>query len=166
MRDEFRPPIRSEGTVREPEILMGPTNAKLTGCPWRDVNDLMQAAGLRPTKQRAALGWLLFGKGERHLTAEMLYEEAVQAKVPVSLATVYNTVNHLSDLGLLRRIGVDGAKTYYDTNTSDHHHFYCESTRELLDISNAELSLAAMPEVPEGYEIVRVDMIVRLSRTS
>src|ERR1700688_2364185 len=88
----------------------------LTGCPWHDVNEMLQAAGLRPTKQRGALGWLLFGKGERHLTAEMLYEEAVKAQMPVSLATVYNTVNQLSDLGLLRRVSVDGAKTYYDTN--------------------------------------------------
>ena len=65
----------------------------LTGCPWHDVNEMLQSAGLRPTRQRMALGWLLFGKGARHLTAEMLYEEATLAKVPVSLATVYNTLN-------------------------------------------------------------------------
>ena len=52
----------------------------LTGCPWHDVNEMLQAAGLRPTRQRMALGWLLFGKGARHLTAEMLYEEATHAK--------------------------------------------------------------------------------------
>src|SRR5271154_4269279 len=69
----------------------------LTGCPWHDVNEMLQAAGLRPTRQRMALGWLLFGKGARHLTAEMLYEEATLAKVPVSLATVYNTLNQLTD---------------------------------------------------------------------
>ena len=75
----------------------------LTGCPWHDVNEMLQAAGLRPTRQRMALGWLLFGKGARHLTAEMLYEEATLAKVPVSLATVYNTLNQLTDAGLLTR---------------------------------------------------------------
>jgi len=90
----------------------------LTGCPWHDVNEMLQAAGLRPTRQRMALGWLLFGKGARHLTAEMLYEEATLAKVPVSLATVYNTLNQLTDAGLLRQVSVDGTKTYFDTNGS------------------------------------------------
>lgn len=89
---------------------------RLNGCPWHDVNEMLQSVGLRPTRQRMALGWLLFGKGDRHLTAEMLYEEASQAKVPVSLATVYNTLNQLTDVGLLRQVSVDGTKTYFDTN--------------------------------------------------
>src|SRR4249919_955305 len=95
----------------------------MTGCPWHDVNEMLQAAGLRPTRQRMALGWLLFGKGARHLTAEMLYEEATLAKVPVSLATVYNTLNQLTDAGLLRQVSVDGTKTYFDTNVTTHHHY-------------------------------------------
>ena len=106
----------------------------LTGCPWHDVNEMLQAAGLRPTRQRMALGWLLFGKGARHLTAEMLYEEATLAKVPVSLATVYNTLNQLTDAGLLRQVSVDGTKTYFDTNVTAHHHFYLENNHELVDI--------------------------------
>src|SRR6267154_324902 len=103
----------------------------LTGCPWHDVNEMLQAAGLRPTRQRMALGWLLFGKGARHLTAEMLYEEATHAKVPVSLATVYNTLNQLTDAGLLRQVSVEGTKTYFDTNVTAHHHFYLENNHEL-----------------------------------
>jgi len=136
----------------------------LTGCPWHDVNEMLQAAGLRPTRQRMALGWLLFGKGARHLTAEMLYEEATLAKVPVSLATVYNTLNQLTDAGLLRQVSVDGTKTYFDTNVTAHHHFYLESNHELVDIPDPHLMLQKMPEVPEGYEISRVDMIVRLRK--
>jgi Fur family iron response transcriptional regulator len=136
----------------------------LTGCPWHDVNEMLQAAGLRPTRQRMALGWLLFGKGARHLTAEMLYEEATLAKVPVSLATVYNTLNQLTDAGLLRQVSVDGTKTYFDTNVSAHHHFYLEHNHELVDISDPHLMLSRMPEVPEGYEISRVDMVVRLRK--
>src|ERR1700744_1944581 len=80
----------------------------LTGCPWHDVNELVHSGGLPRPRQRMALGWLLFGKGDRHLTAEMLYEEATQAKVPVSLATVYNTLNQLTEVGLLRQVSVDG----------------------------------------------------------
>lgn len=136
----------------------------LTGCPWHDVNEMLQSVGLRPTRQRMALGWLLFSKGGRHLTAEMLYEEATNAKVPVSLATVYNTLNQLTDAGLLRQVSVDGSKTYFDTNVSSHHHFYIEGTHELVDIPDHNLSLTSLPEVPEGYEISRVDMVVRLRK--
>src|SRR5512143_1744685 len=96
---------------------------RLNGCPWHDVNEMLASVGLRPTRQRMALGWLLFGKGARHLTAEMLYEEATLAKVPVSLATVYNTLNQLTDAGLLRQVSVDGTKTYFDTNVTAHHHY-------------------------------------------
>ena len=138
----------------------------LTGCPWHDVNEMLQAAGLRPTRQRMALGWLLFGKGARHLTEEMLYEEATLAKVPVSLATVYNTLNQLTDAGLLRQVSVDGTKTYFDTNVSTHHHFYLEHNHELVDIPDPHLVLQKMPDVPEGYEISRVDMVVRLRKKS
>jgi Fur family iron response transcriptional regulator len=136
----------------------------LTGCPWHDVNEMLQAAGLRPTRQRMALGWLLFGKGARHLTAEMLYEEATLAKVPVSLATVYNTLNQLTDAGLLRQVSVDGTKTYFDTNVSAHHHFYLEGNHELVDIPDPHLMLQKVPDVPEGYEISRIDMVVRLRK--
>ena len=137
---------------------------RLTGCPWHDVNEMLQSVGLRPTRQRMALGWLLFGKGARHLTAEMLYEEASNAKVPVSLATVYNTLNQLTDAGLLRQVSVDGTKTYFDTNVTAHHHFYIENTHELVDIHEPHLVLQKMPEVPDGYEISRGDMVVRLRK--
>jgi Fur family iron response transcriptional regulator len=136
----------------------------LTGCRWHDVGEMLQAAGLRPTRQRVALGWLLFGKGARHLTAEMLYEEATLAKVPVSLATVYNTLNQLTDAGLLRQVSVVGSKTYFDTNVTAHHHYYLENSHELVDIPDPDLELSRMPEVPEGYEIARIDMVVRLRK--
>lgn len=146
------------------EILGAVRAPALTGCPWHDVNEMLQSVGLRPTRQRMALGWLLFGKGDRHLTAEMLYEEATQAKVPVSLATVYNTLNQLTEVGLLRQVSVDGAKTYFDTNVSAHHHFYVEGSHELVDIPDPHLMLEKMPDVPEGYEIARIDMVVRLRK--
>ncbi len=95
---------------------------------------MLREVGLRPTRQRMALGWILFGKGDRHLTAEMLYEEASRAKVPVSLATVYNTLHQFTEVGLLRQVAVDGSKAYFDTNVSEHHHFFVEGEDELLDI--------------------------------
>src|SRR5258707_12176305 len=89
--------------------------AALTGCPWHDVKAMLRDVGLRPTRQRMELGWLMFGKGNRHITAELLYEEASSAKVPVSLATVYNTLHQFTEVGLLRQIALDGSKTYFDT---------------------------------------------------
>jgi Fur family transcriptional regulator, iron response regulator len=107
----------------------------LTGCPWHDAKTKLRAAGLRPTRQRMALGWILFAKGDRHVTAEMLYEEASQGKVPVALATVYNTLNLFTEVGLLRQVAVDGSKSYFDTNNSEHHHFYIEDQHELACVA-------------------------------
>ena len=136
----------------------------LNGCPWHDVKAMLRGVGLRPTRQRMALGWILFAKGDRHLTAEMLYEEATKAKVPVSLATVYNTLHQFTEVGLLRQVAIDGSKTYFDTNASDHHHFFLEGQNELLDIPGAEVMVGKMPNVPEGFEIARVDVVVRLKQ--
>lgn len=136
----------------------------LTGCPWHDVKSMLRHVGLRPTRQRMALGWILFAKGDRHLTAEMLYEEATKAKVPVSLATVYNTLHQFTDVGLLRQVAVDGSKTYFDTNVSDHHHFFVEGENELVDIPSTDVMVGNTPKAPEGYEIARIDIVVRLRR--
>jgi Fur family iron response transcriptional regulator len=135
-----------------------------TGCPWHDVKAKLRDAGLRPTRQRMALGWILFAKGDRHITAEHLYDEALQAKVPVSLATVYNTLHQFTEAGLLRQVPVDGSKAYFDTNNSAHHHFFIEDQNDLMDIPSSEGLLASVPVAPEGYEITRVDVVVRLRR--
>src|SRR6186713_1333566 len=122
--------------------------AELNGCPWHDVKAMLREVGLRPTRQRMALGWILFAKGDRHVTAEMLYEEATRAKVPVSLATVYNTLHQFTDVGLLRQIAVDGSKTYFDTNISTHHHFFVEGDNALVDIPGADDIVSKMPAAP------------------
>lgn len=157
----------SNELVRAEEVPANPHRAPLlNGCPWHDVNEMLQAVGLRPTRQRMALGWLLFSKGGRHLTAEMLYEEATKAKVPVSLATVYNTLHQFTEVGLLRQVAVDGSKTYFDTNISDHHHFFVEGENELVDIAGPEVVVDKTPIAPPGYEIARIDVVFRLRKTS
>jgi Fur family iron response transcriptional regulator len=138
--------------------------AELTGCPWHDVKAMLRSVGLRPTRQRMALGWILFGKGDRHLTAEMLYEEATKAKVPVSLATVYNTLHQFTEVGLLRQVAVDGSKSYFDTNVSEHHHFFVEGESNLFDIPGADVIVGKAPAAPSGYEVARIDVVVRLRR--
>jgi Fur family transcriptional regulator, iron response regulator len=147
----------------EPAVVLG-ARAGLTGCPWHDVKTMLREVGLRPTRQRMALGWMLFWKGDRHVTAEMLYEEALKAKVPVSLATVYNTLHQFIEAGVLRQVAVDGSKTYFDTNTSQHHHFFIETENHLVDIPHSEVVVGRGPTPPEGYEIVRIDVVVRLRR--
>ena len=118
--------------------------------------------GLRPTRQRIALAELLFSKGDRHISAEDLYEEASDAGVNVSLATIYNTLHQFTDSGLLRAISVESSKTYFDTNTGDRHHFFLEETEEVIDMPDGFISVANLPEPPEGTEVSRVDVIVRV----
>ena len=133
-------------------------------CPWQNVRTMLRKVGLRPTRQRMELGWILYSKGDRHLTAEMLFEEASKARVPVSLATVYNTLNQFTDAGLLRQVAVDGSKTYFDTNVTDHHHFFVEGDNALVDIPSAKVIVSDMPVALEGYEVARVEVVVRLKR--
>jgi Fur family transcriptional regulator, iron response regulator len=129
-----------------------------------DAGQLLESANLRPTRPRLALVEILFGDGGRHLTAEMLYEEASACKVRVSLATVYNTLNCLARAGLLRQVHVDGSKTYFDTNVSGHQHFYSEDSHELIDIPDSAAIVSELPNVPGGYEICRIEIIVRIRK--
>lgn len=130
----------------------------------KSVQDVLVKAGLRPTRQRIALGELLFRGCDRHVTAERLFDEAEAANLSVSLATVYNTLHQFTDAGLLREIAVDGARVYFDTNVSDHHHFLIEEDGELRDIPGSNVSVANLPTPPKGLRIDRVDVVVRLRR--
>jgi Fur family iron response transcriptional regulator len=128
------------------------------------LQERLRFAGLRPTRQRIALASLIFAKGDRHLSAEELHEEALGAHVPVSLATVYNTLHQFTQAGMLRILAVEGAKTYFDTNVSDHHHFFVEGENEVIDIPDGSTMVGNLPPVPEGMEIVNVDIIIRLRK--
>jgi Fur family iron response transcriptional regulator len=129
-----------------------------------DIGTRLRRFGLRPTRQRVALGDLLFAKGDRHLTVEELHDEAVNAGVPVSLATVYNTLHQFTEAGIIRVLAVEGARTYFDTNVSDHHHFFVEGENEVLDIPVNNLQIGNLPTPPEGMEIAHVDVVIRLRR--
>ena len=124
----------------------------------------LRKAKLRPTRQRLDLAELLFARGDRHVTAESLHEEAARAGVTVSLATVYNTMHQFTQSGLLREVTVDGSRIYFDTNIGNHHHFYCEDDGSLMDIDGDAIEVAGVPRPPAGSEIDRVDVIVRLKR--
>lgn len=135
------------------------TNLEFSGS---EIESRLRAAGLRPTRQRCALGALLFGSGDRHVTAEALHEEAVAADMPVSLATVYNTLHQFKSAGLLRELAIDGHRAYFDTNTSNHNHFYLEPDGRLMDIESDGIRVDGLPEPPKGMRISHIDVVVRL----
>lgn len=125
----------------------------------------LSRVGLRPTRQRLSLAGLLVGDGkDRHVTAESLYASVLKSGEKVSLATVYNTLRAFCEAGLLREIMVDGAKSYFDTNMSDHPHFYWEDSEELMDAPSEQLEICRLPEAPKGAEVSKVDVVIRLRR--
>ena len=122
---------------------------------------LLERTGIRPTRQREAIARLLF-VGDRHITAEELHLELLAAGVRMSLATVYNTLRQFTEAGLLRELAVDGSRTYFDTNTSNHNHFFVESEYKVHDIPGDSVRVEGLPPPPEGYEVAHVDVLVRL----
>lgn len=127
-----------------------------------DTSKLLRRAGLRPTRQRVALATLLFATGDRHVTAEILHEEAVRAGERVSLATVYNTLHQFKRAGLLREIAIGGQRAYFDTNTSNHNHYFIEGDSKLMDIPGDTIRVDGLPEPPEDLKISHIDVVVRL----
>ncbi len=131
--------------------------------PYSGLIERLKAVGLRPTRQRLALAKLLFGPGNRHVSAERLHGEAVEAQVRVSLATIYNTLHQFTAVGLLREVVVEPGRSYFDTNVEDHHHFYFQDTGRIEDIPGDDLRVLDLPEAPAGTRVARVDIIVRVA---
>lgn len=123
----------------------------------------LRTAGLRPTRQRLALAKILFAAGDRHVTAEGLFNEAKARRVKVSLATIYNALHDFTESGLLREIAIEAERSYFDTNVTDHHHFYFEDSRELQDLPLDQVRIASLPAAPKGGRISRVDVVIRVA---
>ena len=124
----------------------------------------LKSAGLRTTRPRVALAHLLFGQGDRHITAEALHSEARAAGLSISKATIYNTLNQFHEAGILREVQVEKARSYFDTNISDHHHFYVEGEGRLIDIEQNAISVDKLPSSPEGFRVTGVDVVIRLTK--
>jgi Fur family iron response transcriptional regulator len=130
--------------------------------PYVDVLDVLKRCDLRPTRQRMALARLLSDAGDCHLTAEHLYDRAQKANIRVSLATIYNTLHQFTRAGMLREIVVNAGRSYFDTNTTDHHHFFFEDRAELEDIDGGDVVIASMPKPPKGTAVERIDVVIRV----
>ena len=124
----------------------------------------LRHAGLRPTRQRVELASLLFKNCDRHVTAESLHDEVTDAGLKVSLATVYNTLHQFTEAGILREIVVDAGRSYFDTNVSDHHHFFFEDSSQLQDIDGASVTISSLPQAPHGTSVKRVDVVIRVKQ--
>lgn len=148
--------------LSEPDRTDDPTGDPTGGHPG--LAERLRSAGLRPTRQRVALARLLFGAADRHVTAEQLHTEAQQAGVRVSLATVYNTLHQFTEQDLLREVVVETGRSYFDTNVHGHHHFFELETGRLIDIPANDISISGLPQAPEGAEIERVDLVIRVRR--
>lgn len=131
--------------------------------PFASALDRLRSVGLRPTRQRLALAKLLFESGHRHVTAEELHKEARESRVGVSLATVYNTLHQFTEAGLLREVVVDSGRCYFDTNNTEHHHFFMQDGGRLIDIPASRIAVANIPEPPEGTSVARVEVIIRVA---
>ncbi len=132
--------------------------------PSSDYTVRLRDVGLRPTRQRVALARVLFEGGQRHVTAESLHAEVKATKIPVSLATVYSALNQFRDAGLLREVVVAPGRSYFDTNIGHHHHFFVETDNELHDFPSDDVTVEGVPAPPEGTQVSRVDVIVRVRR--
>ena len=141
---------------------MNPSPTQNRTRPFGPALDRLRAIGLRPTRQRLALARLLFEGADRHVSAEALHDEAQGAGIRLSLATVYNTLHQFTAAGLMREIVVDSQRSYFDTNVTDHHHFFHESSNRLQDIPAEEVRVSRLPGTPAGTRVRRVDVIVRL----
>ncbi|MEI6558154.1 MAG: iron response transcriptional regulator IrrA [Rhodospirillaceae bacterium] len=130
--------------------------------PYKRAFELLTQAGLRPTRQRVGLSRLLFESGHRHVTAEQLHAEAMAGGLRVSLATVYNALHQMTDAGMLREVLVEAGRSYFDTNTSVHHHFFHEESGWLLDVPGSARLLEALPLPPSGTRVKQVDVVIRL----
>jgi Fur family iron response transcriptional regulator len=136
--------------------------SKVAETPSFRARAMLERFGLRATRQRLGLAKLLFGKGDRHITADALASEAQAARMPASLATVYNVLNLFAEVGLVRSLPIEGGKTVFDTNTSNHSHFYFEDTGAVTDIALDGMRFADGLSAPEGYEVAKIDVVVRL----
>ena len=129
-----------------------------------DILKKLRTSGLRPTKQRVEIAKFLFERDNTvHFTVESL-ENHLAKKTPCkfALATIYNTVHAFKKAGHLSEVDVRGKKTYFDTNITNHHHFYDNETSELIDISENQIKFEKIPNAPNGKKIVNVEVIINL----
>ena len=127
-----------------------------------DALKVLKDANLRPTKQRVSLVHNIYKYGNRHVNAESLHKEILDTGDNVSLATVYNTLHHLTNLGFLRQVKINAKQNYFDTNITDHHHFFDKSNNSLIDISKGLIKIQGIPIPPKNKIVSDIELIISI----
>ena len=141
-------------------LMVHADNTQSTG--KRDMAGLLKTHGILPTQQRLLIARTLFDR-DQHLSADQVMTQVNDSRDRVSKATVYNTLGLFASKGLVREVIVDPSRVFYDTNTSDHHHFYNIDTGELRDIDATMVRINSLPDLPEGTVAAGVNVIIRIS---
>ena len=126
----------------------------------------LQKYGLKNTKQRAIISDILFSGRDMHFCAEDLKKIIAKKGLKMSLATIYNNLQHFVKAGLLRKTIVDSDKSYYDNNLENHYHMYDESEGKLIDIPNASISFSKLPELPKNKVIKNISVIIKIEKNT
>ena len=129
--------------------------------PYSRALKKIEESGIRPTKQRRILAKLIFEKGDRHISAENLFDEVKNEDRKISMATIYNTLKHCTSLGLIREIVVDQNKSLYCNNNKSHYHLYIEDEGKIHDIPTKNINLD-IPSIPACLSLHNIDVIVRV----
>ena len=129
--------------------------------PYSRALKKIEESGIRPTKQRRILAKLIFEKGDRHISAENLFDEVKKEDRKISMATIYNTLTQFTSLGLIREIVVDQNKSLYCNNNKSHYHLYIEDEGKIHDIPTKNINLD-IPSIPACLSLHNIDVIVRV----
>ena len=124
---------------------------------------MLEASPLKVTEQRIAMINLLFKNGDKHFTAEDIYEEVCKRKIKISLATIYNCLNQFKECGIIKAIKISSDKLYFDTNLKEHHHFFCLKSSKLIDVDTNKVKISKLPKLPKGKKLKSVEVIINIT---
>ena len=126
--------------------------------------NFLRENGLKPTAQRLAIYKILFSEGDKHFTAEEIKKLAISSGFKISVATIYNNLNHFVEAGLLKKRQVDNNRSYFDNNVSDHFHLFDEETNTLTDIPPSSVKFAKLPKLPKNKQIKNINLVINIKK--
>ena len=129
-----------------------------------NIKEILRSKSIKLTKQRLLIASYLFDGYNKHVTAEDLFKKLNKSKSKISLATIYNTLHEFHKSKLINKLTMDSEKIYFDTNMTNHHHFYNKEDRMLIDVSN-NLEINGLPNPPKGKKIEKIEVLVHLKKT-
>ena len=124
---------------------------------------MLEASSLKLTSQRVNLLKILFKNGNKHFSVEEVYNLVDKEGIRISLATIYNCLNQFTAKGILKMVRTSSDKVYFDTNLTDHQHFFCKTTGRLTDIDSKKIKISKLPKIPDGKKLKSIEVVVNIS---